>query len=71
MLSERSVVLDMEDFCYKKNGFVVEELAITTSDYGDRLIFLPPVNFNITTQARTESLQLVNKLFTQSTLGKR
>ena len=47
MLGERSVVLDVEGFCYKKNAFVVKELAITTSDYSDRLIFLPPVNFNI------------------------
>ena len=47
MLGERSVVLDVEGFRYKKNAFVVKELAITTSDYSDRLIFLPPVNFNI------------------------
>ena len=47
MLGERSVVLDVEGFHYKKNAFVVKELAITTSDYSDRLIFLPPVNFNI------------------------
>ena len=47
MLGERSVVLDVEGFRYKKNAFVVKELAITTSNYSDRLIFLPPVNFNI------------------------
>ena len=47
MLGERSVVLDVEGFRYKKNAFVVKELAITFSDYSDRLIFLPPVNFNI------------------------
>ena len=47
MLGERSVVLDVEGFRYKKNAFVVKELAITPSDYSDRLIFLPPVNFNI------------------------
>ena len=41
-------MLDVECFRYKKNAFVVKELAITTSDYSDRLIFfLPPVNFNI------------------------
>ena len=44
MLGERSVVLDVEGFRYKKNAYVVKELAITTSDYSDRLIFLPPVN---------------------------
>ena len=37
MLSERSVVLDLKGFRYKKNAFVVEELAITTSEYSDRL----------------------------------
>ena len=40
-------MLDAEGFRYKKNAFEVKELAITTSDYSDRLIFLPPVNFNI------------------------
>ena len=29
---------------------MVKELAITTSDYSDRLILLPPVNFNILTK---------------------
>ena len=47
MLGERSVVLDVEGFRYKKNDFVVKELATTTSDYSDRLIFLPPVNLKI------------------------
>ena len=37
MLSERPVVLDLKGFRYKKNAFVVEELAITTSEYSDRL----------------------------------
>ena len=40
-------MLDVEGIRYKKNVFVVKELAITTSDYSDRLIFLPPVNFKI------------------------
>ena len=40
MLSERSVVLDLEGFRYKKNAFVVKELAITTSDYNERLLIL-------------------------------
>ena len=39
MLGERSVVLDVEGFRYMKNAFVIKELAITTSDYSDRLIF--------------------------------
>ena len=46
MLKERSVVLDFEGFRYQKNTFIVKDLAITTSDYSDSLIFLPPVNFN-------------------------
>ena len=43
-------MLDVEGFCCKKNAFVVKKLAITTLDYSDRLIFLPPVNFNILPQ---------------------
>ena len=35
MLGERSVVLDLEGFRYKKNAFVVKELAIAASDYSD------------------------------------
>ena len=46
MLKERLVVLDFEGFRHQKNTFIVKELAITTSDYSDSLIFLPPVNFN-------------------------
>ena len=46
MLSERSVVLDLEGFRYKKNAFILKELAITTADYSDSLMFLPPVSFN-------------------------
>ena len=46
MLKEKSVVLDFEGFRHQKNTFIVNELAITTSDYSDSLIFLPPVNFN-------------------------
>ena len=45
MLKERSVVLDFEGFRHQKNTFIVKELAKTTSDYSDSLIFLPPVNF--------------------------
>ena len=30
----------------EKNTFIVKELAITTSDYTDSLIFLPPVLSN-------------------------
>ena len=37
MLCERLDVLDLEGFRYRKNAFVVEELAITTSEYSDRL----------------------------------
>ena len=46
MLKERSVVLDLEGFCCRKSNFIVKELAITTSDYSDFLIFLPPASFN-------------------------
>ena len=46
MLKEKSVVLDFEGFRHQKNTFIVKELAITTSDYSDSLIFLPPINFN-------------------------
>ena len=46
MLKEKSVVLNFEGFRHQKNTFIVKELAITTSDYSDSLIFLPPVNFN-------------------------
>ena len=51
MLGERSVVLDVEGFRYKKNAFVVKELAITTSDYSDRLIFSTSSEFQYTTKA--------------------
>ena len=44
--SERSVVLDCEGFRHQKNTFRLKELAITTSNYSDSLIFLPSVNFN-------------------------
>ena len=47
MLSKRSVMLDLEGFRSKKNAFLVEDLALTISEYSDRLIFLPPVIFNI------------------------
>ena len=56
----------MEGFCYKKNAFVVKKLAITTSDYSDRLIFFISSDFQYITKAQTKSLQLVNKLFQQS-----
>ena len=46
MLKERSILLDCEGFRRQKNTFLVKELAITTSEYSDCLIFLPPVNFN-------------------------
>ena len=68
MLSERSVVIDVEGFRYKKNAAVVKELAKILSDYSDRIIVLPPVNF---TKAQTKSLQPVNKLFTRPPFGKR
>ena len=50
MLSERSVVLDLEGFRYKKNTFLLKVLAITTADYSDSLIFLPPVSFDSLTK---------------------
>ena len=43
MLCERSVVLDVKGFPCKKNAFVVKELAITTSDYTERLIFFTSI----------------------------
>ena len=46
MLKKRSVVLDLEGFRCRKNNFMVKKLAITTSDYSESLIFLPPVSFN-------------------------
>ena len=49
MLSERSVVLDLDGFRYKKNTLDFQsfrQLAITTAVYSDSLIFLPPVSFN-------------------------
>ena len=46
MLKETSVVLGFEGFRHQKNTFIVKELAITSSDYSDSQIFLPPVNFN-------------------------
>ena len=39
-------MLDLEGFRYKKNTFILKELSITTADYSDSLIFLPPVSFN-------------------------
>ena len=39
MLRERSVVIDLEGFRYKKSNFIVKEIAITTSEYSDSLIF--------------------------------
>ena len=47
MQSERSVVLDVEGFRYKKDAFVVKVSAITTADYSYRIFFIPPVKFNI------------------------
>ena len=46
MLKEKSIVLDLEGFRCRKNNFIVKELAITTSDYSDFFIFLPPASFN-------------------------
>ena len=46
MLSKRSVVIDLEGFRYKRSTFIVKEIAITTFEYSDSLIFLPPVPFN-------------------------
>ena len=51
MLGERSVVLDVEGFCYKTNAFVVKQLAIATSDYSDRLIFFTSSEFQYTAKA--------------------
>ena len=45
-LKERLVVLDLEGFRCSKKSFIVKEVAITTSDYGDSLNFLPPASFN-------------------------
>ena len=39
MLKEKSVVVDFEGFRHQKNTFIVKELAITTSDYSDSLVF--------------------------------
>ena len=47
MLSERSVVLDFENFRCEKSNFIIKEPAITTSDHSNSLtFFLPPVSFN-------------------------
>ena len=45
-MKERSVALDLEGFRCRKNNFIVKELAITTSDYSDSFVFLPPASFN-------------------------
>ena len=50
MLSERSVVIDLEGFRYTKSA-----LAITTSEYSDSLLFLPPVPFNSLPKAEQKS----------------
>ena len=42
----KSAVLDLEGFRCRENNFIVKELAITSSDYSDFLIFLPPPSFN-------------------------
>ena len=47
MLSGRTFVLDVEGFLYKKNALVVQELALITSDYSDRLFFFYLQYFNI------------------------
>ena len=71
MLKERSVVLDLEVFHCRKNNFLVKELAITTSDYSDSLIFLPPASFNSLPKSEQKSLQLVDKQLARNSLGKR
>ena len=69
MLGERSVVLDLEGFRFKKNAFVVKEIAITTSDYSDRLNFLPPVNFNILPKLEQKAYNWLQIIYTVS-IGK-
>ena len=63
MLKEKSVVLDFEGFRHQKNTFIVKELAITTSDYSDSLIFLPPVNFNSLPKSEQKAYNWLDKLF--------
>ena len=40
-------MLDLEGFHCSKNSFLVQELAITSSDYSESLNFLPPASFNL------------------------
>ena len=46
MFSEQSVVLHSKGFRYRKDNFIVKELAITTLDHSDSQNFLPPVLFS-------------------------
>lgn len=41
MLAQKSVVLDIEGFKFKKSTFVIKELSIT-GDYTDTILFSPP-----------------------------
>ena len=61
MLKSRQVVLDFEGFLYKKSGFIIKELAVSTESYCDTVSFLPPTSFNILSSSERRSYSWVSK----------
>ena len=51
------------DFAEEKSTFIVKELAISTSDYSDSLIFLPPVLFNLLPRAEKKAYNWLTNHF--------
>ena len=45
MLTENSVVLDLEGFHYRKNPFFIKELGVCSEEYNDCVLFKPPRTF--------------------------
>ena len=57
MLSCKTVVLDVEGFCRRKEKFIVNELGFYTDDYLDGVSFLPPTSYSeLTTQQKQSSV---------------
>ena len=71
MLSEISVLIEVKSFRYKKNAFVIEDLAIITSKYSDQIIFSPPVNFKLLPKPEQNAYNwLTNKFIYTVSIGK-
>ena len=56
MLSSKTVVLDLEGYCHRKEKFIVKEIGVCTEDYNGCVLFSPPSNFTDLTNPQKISI---------------